>query len=94
MNLSCCLFPAAFGSDAPIGKVKFPKKATHDPQEIKERLDAIFDGRSIVRLYLEDTGEAVKDLVAGADERGYTKVGVEGGPGASVHVYALKSELD
>lgn len=89
-RLRSLLTPFEVHSDSPIGVAKIPKRASRDPEVIEARLDEIFNGEPIVRLFLEDTGIPVKNVVYGAIARGYEKHDVEGGIGAAVHVWKLR----
>lgn len=72
--------------------VRSMKRSTKDPQEIERRLDELFDGSPVVTFYPLHAGVKPKDLIFGADARGYDRQPSEMVGQWSIEVYTLREQ--
>lgn len=74
--------------------VRSMKRSSKDPQETQRRLDELFDGSEVVKFYPVQVGIKPKDLIFGADARGYERQPAETIGEWSLEVYTLKTSRD
>lgn len=68
------------------------RRASKDPAEVERRLDELFDGSQRVTFYPVHAGVKPRDLIRGADARGYDRQPAEYLGEWALEVYTLRNQ--